>query len=390
MASLKTDVLIQGGGPVGGTLALLLAGSNFQVSVVDHLPLEPFKIQDHRGFALSSRSKKILELAGVWSSLEDAVEPILKIQVSNGRQPYYLNFESSDPKIMGYLVDAYRLRQHILEACLNHPHITWYPAAKISHMADTVKAKEIMLTTGKHLEASLGIGADGKNSAVRTLAQISSSQWNYHQSALVVTIQTSLPHHNIAYEKFLPTGPFASLPMTHNRLAIVWAIHPDAAEVLRNLDESLFLEQLSQHLDIPSYHLKMLTQRSCYPLIAQQAESYVASRLALIGDAAHVIHPLAGQGLNLGLQDVGALMHVLKEARRLGLDIGAPSVLYPYSSQRRRAAWVMLHSMNSLNGLFSNHSLVLNRMRGWGLKGFNALPLFKKAALKYGMGEGKF
>lgn len=394
MGFLETDILIQGGGPVGGTFALLMANAGFKVSIVDHLPLKTLEglQEDHRGFTLSHRSKTILDSAGIWSFLEAEAEPILKIQVSNGNHPYYLNFQNEDNNApaMGYLVDAHRLRRVIFQACIAHANITWYANATIQEIIGTSKSKRATLTTGQTLETPLIIGADGKNSPLRALCDISMSTWNYNQSALIFTVEVPFPHHNIAFEKFLPTGPFAILPMTKNRLAIVWTHRPDAAEILLDMKESAFLEYLSQPLEIASQHLKLLTKRYCYPLMAQHADSYVQPGIALVGDAAHVIHPLAGQGLNLGFKDIELLTKSIMEARELGLDMGSLSVLEPYSTERRRDIWLMLQAMNGFNRLFSNYSIILNKLRGFGLAGFEKMPLCKKVALGYVSGPLKF
>ncbi len=423
---ILTDVIIQGGGPIGGTLALLLADSGIQVSVVDHLPLKALETlqEDHRGFALSQKSKKILEAAGLWPLLKKDAEPILKVLVSNGDRPFSLDFEHEaiqDPilfgfqnrgseigiprgimyssyktlegiqnfaihglkgeeYIIGYLVDAYRLRQTTFKACYDHKNITWHPEASL----EKIDSRTVTLSNGCILRASLVVGADGKNSSVRSLSHISVKQHDYNQSALVFTIDTPLSHDNIAFEKFLPTGPFAILPMTRNRKAIVWAMQPNAAQVLLDMEEDAFLEYLAPHLVTAAKDITLLTQRYCYPLTAQHAETYIKPRVALVGDAAHVIHPLAGQGLNLGFRDIECLAQVIAEARGLGLDMGSLTVLQGYSDQRRRDTLIMKHAMTGLNSLFSNDSVVLDKLRELGLRTFNKMPTLKRRILAAG------
>lgn len=393
MATLESfyDVVIIGGGPVGASLAIALAERDMDVLVVDHQTIQDqlADTRDIRGYALSEQSRHFLEGLGVWDEIASHVCPIENISVTNGTYPFILSFgettSTTHPDIpVGYIIEAYRLRHAVLRRAQEMDRITWKEGVSIEAYdegaADLpfVGLKAARLTDGSIIQTRLLVGADGRASKVREILGIPFEERPYKEHALVTTIQHEKPHRGVAFECFYATGPFATLPMQQNRSAIVWSDAPDVIQYLTSADEETFLALLQERLQADWGALSLIAPRLGFPLGLRLAKTHVGPRALLVGDAAHVIHPLAGQGLNLGLRDVIAFTTQLDQQVAQGGEIGSAVFLAAYDRKRRLDRFAYVGLTDGLNRLFSNDLRTLSLLRGAGMRAFNALSPLKK------------
>jgi len=331
---LQTDVIILGGGLNGASMALALAHGGIKSVVIDYA--DPKTIltanYDGRTCAIAAASKSVLEVIGAWENMADGAEPILDIRIADGQSPLFLHYDHHDVgnEPLGYIVENLVTRSALYRAIEKNDLIKMIAPAKVETIARDQGAMTITLAGGQVVRAPLAIGAEGRKSMLREWAGIKTYNWSYKQSAVVCTVKHQQPHNGLAVEHFLPAGPFAILPMTDNRCSIVWTEGTDQANYLVNLDDQTFLDELHRRFDGYLGDLEVIGPRFCYPLGLQHAYHYTQDRLALIGDAAHGMHPIAGQGLNMGIRDVAVLAEILVNARRLGRDIGSADVLAEY------------------------------------------------------------
>jgi 2-octaprenyl-6-methoxyphenol hydroxylase len=401
------DVAILGAGPVGGTLGARLARAGFAVALIDRAPLPPMEHPDFdgRAYAIAYGARPLLEAAGVWERLEGAYEAIREIHVSDGRpgcppSPLFLHFDVrelgntplplDDEPAFGWMIEARFLRRALNQAIATAPTLTLFApmTASVERRAERV---EIDLADGRRLQAALVIAAEGRESPSRRAAGIPVTRFAYSQSALVTTIGHALPHHGLALEHFLPSGPLAQLPLPpqpdgSHASAIVWTERPAVAQALLRLDAESFIAELARRLGDYLGALRPLGRRWVYPLSALIAHRYFDHRLVLVGDAAHGIHPIAGQGLNLGFQDAIALAEILTAAREEGKDIGSAEVLSAYQRRRRPANLLMLAATDALDRLFSNDLPPLRLARDLGIAAVHRLPFLKRAFMRQAMG----
>ena len=341
--SFDSDIAIVGGGLNGPALALALAQAGFTVTVIDSLPEKTRKNAafDGRAYALALASQRLLKAIGVWERAGDNAQPMLDIKVTDGRAgegpaPFFMHFDHAEIEEgpMGYMLEDRFLRRAFLEAMKDQ--------AGITEICDTVTAQQadnqgvtLTLASGQTLRAGLLIGCDGRKSGTAERAGIKRSGWDYGQTALVCAIAHEKPHNGVAHQFFMPPGPLAILPLPGDRSSIVWSETHEMAAGIHALSDDDYLEVLRPRFGDFLGEISLEGKRFTYPLNLTIANSFVGERLALIGDAAHGMHPIAGQGLNAGLRDIAALAQVLTEARQRGEDIGSSLVLDRYQEWRR-------------------------------------------------------
>lgn len=339
-----------------------------------------------RAISITYASRQFLESLGLWQGLSLQAQPLLEIHTSNGEgQTLILDQKDSGGEPFGHMIEEHLLREVLAEAVQKCPLIDWQEALSISQLNLHQDFVEITLSDKTTHQTSLLIGADGRQSAIREFLQFPKFEWSYNQWGIVCTYAHSNSHHGRAYEKFLSTGPFAILPLTGNRSAIVWSAENSLAEKLRGLSEGEFHKEVASHMD-GFQNIQPLTERQMHPLGAQIVPKFTRPRIALVGDAAHVIHPLAGQGLNLGIQDVNALTETLQKGKSLGLDLGNTGLLGQYESARSFDHLKFLTITDGLNRLFSNENRTLDTFRTFGLKWVQESPGLREFFSHHGMG----
>ena len=389
------DVIITGGGLNGPALALALAQAGLSVTVIDAQPARARAEADFdgRAYALAIASKRLLTAIGVWDRIAAEVQPMLEIKTSDGRpgegpSPFFLHFEAAEIEEgpMGFMVEDRHLYAAFLEAMRGEPNITHLPATTVTGQEAGPAGITVTLSDGRSLTGRVLAGCDGRQSGTAQRAGITRTGWGYGQTALVCAVTHEKPHDGIAHQFFMPSGPLAILPLKGNRSSIVWSETDAEAKVIVALDDEQFLEVLRPRFGDFLGRIELAGGRFSYPLNLTLANSYVAERLALVGDAAHGVHPIAGQGLNLGFRDVGALAEVLVEAHRRGEDIGAADVLERYQSWRRFDATTLALGMDGVNRLFSNDNPLLRAARDLGMGIVGALPGLRRAFIRQAAG----
>ena len=396
MADTKIyDVIVAGGGFVGMSLAVALSGAapkGFRVALVDAELPESAK-PDARASALSAASKGLLSVLGIWPALAGNAEAITTIEITDSsldapRRPHLLGFDDDlKPGESGaYMIENEDLIRGLKSAVLREPAIEMLASDSVVSFTATPFAIEAQLASGGMLKAKLLIAADGKRSRLRERAGIKCVGWSYPQVGIVTTVAHAKPHHGKAVQHFLPGGPFAMLPLKGNRCSIVWTEDKTAGEAIMAADESVFLAELAKRFGTRLGDIALAGPRQSFPLDFQVARSFVGERLALIGDAAHAVHPLAGQGLNIGLRDVAALTEIVVDGARLGMDVGANSLLERYERWRRFDSAFSATVMDGLNRLFSNDNAPLRALRDLGLGIVDNVPWLKRALVREAAG----
>lgn len=379
----RADVAIAGAGAAGLALASALARAlrpGFTVALIDPaLAAEP--AADDRVSAIAGGARRLLGALGVWDGIAAAAQPIRSMQITDSRledavRPTFLSFDAADEEPAAHMVEN-RAVLLALRAAAREAGVRLMPVAAQDFTSGDEFA-EIKLGDGATLHARLVVGADGPNSMLRQRAGIKTVQWSYGQSGIVATIGHAREHDGRAVQHFLGNGPFAILPLTGRRSSIVWTESDAEAVRLVALAPKEFHAALERRFGLQLGEIEVLSPPRTHALGFTVARSFVGERLALVGDAAHVIHPIAGQGLNLGLRDVAALAEVVADAARLGLDPGAPDVLARYERWRRFDTFAMGFATDALNRLFSNRSEALKLLRDVGLGLVERMPRAKE------------
>jgi 2-octaprenyl-6-methoxyphenol hydroxylase len=369
----RADVIILGGGLVGLALASALDSSGLSAIVVDPADPAPRATAafDGRTSAVSSSSMRMLEAIGVTEHLAAAGCPILTIAVADGLEPGGLHFEAEAEEPLGWMHENRHLRAALQARAESGANswLLWKSSIADVHRSDY--GVVVSLADGRRLSAPLLIAADGRNSPMRAAAGIRIARWRYEHQAIVSVLRHQRPHDNVAYEIFYSTGPFALLPMTDDeqghRSAIVWSVPRDDAAGWLSLSDDDFAAEAEAAMGGFLGRIAMLAPRSSYPLGFHHAAQITAQRLALAGDAAHAIHPIAGQGLNLGFRDAAALAQVLVEGARLGLDLGDRQLLDRYQQWRSLDALSVAFATDSLTRIYGIPGRTASALRRFGM-----------------------
>ena len=417
---LSADLAVVGGGMVGMSLAIAAARAGMSTIVIeaDAASNQTARTYDGRSSAIAHGSKQVLEAIGVWPQIAPEAEPILDIRVTDGgwhvagESKGFVHYSHLDlpgedgvgtawdarrpgQVPFGYIVENRVTRQALLSAALECPGLTHLaPAEALELTIDDAHAR-IRLKDGRRIKAALVAAADGKQSLLRELAGIGCQAFDYGQTAIVCTVSHEKPHRGVAHEHFLPAGPFAMLPMTNARLedgrlvhrsSIVWSEDPRIVPMLMKLPDAEFGREIERRFGLSLGRALPLGPRFCYPLVMTLADRYTGPRLTLLGDAAHAIHPIAGQGFNLGVRDAAALAEIVVDAWRAGFDIGSEDVLERYQRWRRFDNLMLSGVMDGLTRLFSNDWGPVRLARDLGFYLFNRTPPLKRLAMRHAMG----
>lgn len=395
MAVTKSDIAIAGGGMAGMTLALAFAKAGLSVCLADRLsPAEmSSEVFDGRVSALAYSSVRMMRALDLWRRMEMHAQPITQILVNEGRRngralPFSLHFDHHEiGEPLGHIVENRHIRRTLLGAIAEQSNLRFMSGVSVNSLNVRDPDAVIELSDGTAIIAKLIVAAEGRDCALRDAQGIGTVAWDYDQLGLVTTVEHEHPHGGVAYEQFLPTGPFAILPMTGNRASLVWTEKTSEARRLLALPAAGFAAELATRFGA---HLGAIAATGpvwSYPLKLQLARSYVKQRFALVGDAAHTIHPLAGQGFNLGLKDVAALAETVLDAARLGTDYGDETVLRRYERWRRFDSTVLAAVTDSMNRLFSNDILPLRLVRNIGLGMVDQIAPLRRILMRHAGGD---
>ena len=391
--SAQRSIVVGGGAFAGLALALALReglGADVAVIVADPaLAMRPSR--DPRATAIVAACRRLFETLGVWGEIADQAQPILDMVITDSKlddatRPVFLTFggnvEPGEP--FAHMVE----NRHLIDALTRHAEANGVDlrATAVSSYETGADSVDVRLADGSVVEAALLIAADGARSKLRERAGIATHGWDYDQSGIVVTVAHERDHNGRAEEHFLPAGPFAILPLTGKRSSLVWTERRTEAARMVALGEEEFHGELERRFGLQLGEIKALDKPRAFPLSYFVARSFIAERLALVGDAAHVIHPIAGQGLNLGLKDVAALAEVVVDAARLGIAFGRADVLERYQRWRRFDTMAMGLATNSLNFLFSIKSTLLRNVRDIGLGLVDRTPPLKEMFVRQAAG----
>jgi 2-octaprenyl-6-methoxyphenol hydroxylase len=389
----QMDVLIGGGGFAGLSLAVALRqglGDSFKVAVADPA-FARTSSGDGRASAIAASARRMFEAIGVWDAVAPEAQPMLDMvitdsKVTDAMRPAFLTFagdvQPGEP--FAHMVENGPLVDALLAAARAHG-VDLRPTA-VSGFETVAESVAVTLGDGARATTRLLVAADGARSRIREKAGIATHGWAYDQSGIVTTVEHERDHGGRAEEHFLPAGPFAILPLKGRRSSIVWTERKDEAARIVALPDAEFHEELERRFGLKLGEIKAVGARKAYPLGLFVARSFIAERLALVGDAAHVIHPIAGQGLNMGLKDVAALAETIVDAARLGLDFGRSDVLERYQRWRRFDTMAMGVATDGLNRLFSNRSDALRVVRDVGLGIVDRLPGLKNLFIREAAG----
>jgi 2-octaprenylphenol hydroxylase len=387
--SRDTDVLVVGAGMVGATLACALADAGLGVAVVEHAlpqPFDPGADVDLRVSAISPGSRHVFEALGAWPGMvERRISPYRAMRVWDAEGPGEIQFHADDLGLLelGHIIENRVVQLALLDRLREHDNLALHAPAVVAGLEPDAEAVRVTLEDGQILSAPLVVGADGASSRVRSLAHIPVRVHDYEQIAVVATVRTAEHHRETAWQRFLPSGPLAFLPLADGRCSIVWSVTRGEGEVLLSLEDAVFAQELELAFGNALGAIESVGPRAGFPLRRSTAQSYLAERIALIGDAAHTIHPLAGQGANLGISDAAALAEVIVEA---GGDPGRRSVLRRYERWRKGDNLMTANAMTGFKELFGTSLPPVAQARSLGLNVVDRLVPLKRLFMRHAAG----
>jgi 2-polyprenylphenol 6-hydroxylase len=388
------DIVILGGGMVGAAMACACRGRGWRIAVLDGAPPQrtwPAGEVDLRVSALSRASQRVLERLGAWPRMAElGVSVYREMHVWDAVGGASIHFDSAElgERDLGHIVENRVTRLALWELLEGADDVTLLCPASVDVLSIAEAGARIILTDGSELDARLVVGADGRDSLVRTVLGIGTGGWGYDQRAIVCNVEPAHWHRETAWQRFLPTGPLAFLPLADGRCSIVWSADEARAEALLALDDVAFIGELEAAFQQRLGPILSIGPRAAFPLRLQYAKSYVRPRAALVGDAAHAIHPLAGQGVNLGFLDVAALVDALERARSQQRDIGGLATLRRYERARRGDNLLMLAAMDAFKRTFGNRIPPLVAARNLGLFAADQVGPLKRAFMREALGLG--
>jgi len=386
------DIIIVGGGMVGAALACALGDSGLNVAVIEASQSNfdwPEGSHDIRVSAITHASQHIFENIGVWESMQhDGVAAYSKMHVWDATGQGQIHFDSVEVgrADLGHIIENRVIQKAVQNRLADFDNIDLLMPVKLESLQFNPAGAELISTDGQQLTTDLVIGADGANSWVRQQAGISLNTWAYHQNALVCNVTTSESHQNACWQQFMPEGPLAFLPLADGQSSIVWSTTEEKAQALSHMDEQLFNQELQMTFGSSLGRISLSSERGVFPLRLRHAKQYVKEHLALVGDAAHTVHPLAGQGVNLGLLDAVVLAEEILHSYEKKVDIGSLATLRRFERRRKGDNIAMLAAMDGLKRLFSNDITPLKLLRNTGLNIADKLNPFKNLMIRRAMG----
>ena len=392
---VDSDIIIVGGGLNGSLMAIAAANIGFSTIVLDSKDNEASAENrfDGRSYALALSSVRLLKNLDIFEDIIDKSQPILDIKILDGKlvqgpSQFSLHFDNNEihDGPMGQMVEDRFIRKALFTKINKNEQIDYKFNSKVTEHKKQSGYISVTLDNGKKLDTKLLVGADGRNSELANRAEIKKSGWKYNQSALVCAIEHEADHNGVAWQYFMPSGPLAVLPMTGKRSCIVWTEQNANAKAINLFDETRYTKILAARLGNFLGKFKIIGDRHTYPLELSIADRFIDERLALIGDAAHSVHPIAGQGLNAGFKDIAVLAHIIQDAHHRGEDLGSLGVLKRYEEWRRFDSAQLAYSTDLFNKLFSNENEALRLARNIGLKLLDSIPVAKRNIIKEAAG----
>ena len=392
---VDSDIIIVGGGLNGSLMAIAAANIGFSTIVLDSKDNEASAENrfDGRSYALALSSVRLLKNLDIFEDIIDKSQPILDIKILDGKlvqgpSQFSLHFDNNEihDGPMGQMVEDRFIRKALFTKINKNKKIDYKFNSKVIEHKKQSGYISVTLENGKKLNTKLLVGADGRNSELANRADIKKSGWKYNQSALVCAIEHEADHNGVAWQYFMPSGPLAVLPMTGKRSCIVWTEQNANAKAINLFDETRYTKILAARLGNFLGKFKIIGDRHTYPLELSIADRFIDERLALIGDAAHSVHPIAGQGLNAGFKDIAVLAHIIQDAHHRGEDLGSLGVLKRYEEWRRFDSAQLAYSTDLFNKLFSNENEALRLARNIGLKLLDSIPVAKRNIIKEAAG----
>ena len=389
--SNKFDILIAGGGITGLTLACALAPTGLRMGVIDRQEPPAFtEACSLRVSAINRASLEVFDHAGALESMQQLrASPFREMHVWDSTGVGEIHFDSADLGLdtLGYIIENNVIQLALLEIVKQSDDIDWLCSAQIESLDIDVEHKQVRLVGGDELSAKLLVGADGSQSIVRKAMGIELERKSYRQQAIVCTVATEYDHQQTAWQCFLPTGPLAFLPLADGHCSIVWSLDEKQAEAMMALDETEFSQRLEQAFEYRLGSVETVSERAMFPLGHGHVDKYVQAGVALIGDAAHNIHPLAGQGANLGIMDAASLARVIDDALKAGRQWSAHHTLRKYERSRKGDNRIMEATMTGFKQLFGNDNPLLTEIRNTGLNLVDHAPAVKQLFIKQALGQ---